>query len=143
MEMEVSGRLFNCARCLHQHVICSHCDRGNIYCSSECASATRKERQKLSGQRYQDGFRGRQKHAARQARYRTRQKEKVTHQGSPRNCPDDLLLLSPEGQSAVTGTVTEKTIFCSFCRKSLSSALRITFLQRQVSRIWPAFPSGP
>jgi len=29
--MQSSARLFNCARCRRQVVICSHCDRGNIY----------------------------------------------------------------------------------------------------------------
>lgn len=36
-----------------------------------------------AGKKYQRSFWGRYKHAARQARYRHRQKQKVTHQGPP------------------------------------------------------------
>jgi len=41
--MQSSARLFNCARCRRQVVICSHCDRGNIYCSKRCSQTARRE----------------------------------------------------------------------------------------------------
>ena len=37
--MQSSARLFNCARCRRQVVICSHCDRGNRYCGKRCAQS--------------------------------------------------------------------------------------------------------
>ena len=79
--MEPSVRLYNCARCHHQVIICSPCDRGNIYCAGPCAQAARKASLKAAGKRYQRSCRGRLKHAERQRRYRARRK-KVTHQDS-------------------------------------------------------------
>jgi len=39
--MQSSGRLFLCVCCRAQVVICSHCDRGQIYCAADCAQAAR------------------------------------------------------------------------------------------------------
>ena len=41
--MQSSARLFNCARCRCQVVICSHCDRGNLYCGKRCSQAARRQ----------------------------------------------------------------------------------------------------
>ena len=41
--MQSSARLFNCARCRCQVVICSHCDRGNIYCGKRCSQTARRQ----------------------------------------------------------------------------------------------------
>jgi hypothetical protein len=41
--MDTDARLFNCARCHRQVVICSRCDRGNLYCGSQCAQSARGE----------------------------------------------------------------------------------------------------
>ena len=41
-----TARLFNCARCGDQVVICSCCDRGHCYCQG-CALAARQEREDL------------------------------------------------------------------------------------------------
>jgi hypothetical protein len=80
--MEPTARLFNCARCRRQVMLCSHCDRGNLYCGRGCAQQARRESLSAAGQRYQRSRRGRFCHAERQRRYRARQ-QKVTHQGSP------------------------------------------------------------
>ena len=65
--------------------ICSHCDRGNIYCGPACASAVRDEYKLTAAVAYQQTLTGKMNHAARQATYRRRQKEKgrrkVTRQG--------------------------------------------------------------
>ena len=76
-----AARLFVCARCRLPVVVCSHCDRGQIYCAGTCAQEARQQAQRAAGQRYQTSRCGRLKHAARTSRYRTRQKI-VTHQGS-------------------------------------------------------------
>ena len=34
--MDAPGRLFLCARCRVQVVLCSHCDRGNRHCGRLC-----------------------------------------------------------------------------------------------------------
>jgi len=37
------ARLFLCARCQHQVVICSRCDRGQWYCAALCSGLARRE----------------------------------------------------------------------------------------------------
>ncbi len=87
---ETPARFFLCARCHEQVLICSCCDRGQIYCASGCAREARRHAQRAAGRRYQTSRRGRIAHALRARRYRHRQKN-VTHQGSPPAPPDDLL----------------------------------------------------
>jgi hypothetical protein len=70
-----TARRYLCARCRTQVLICSCCDRGNIYCNGGCAEAARRTKQRVAGQRYQDTSRGRRNHAARAERYRARQKK--------------------------------------------------------------------
>jgi len=76
-----SFRLFSCARCHKQVLICSKCDYGNIYCSKSCALERRRESNRQASRRYQSRPPGARNHARRQGAYRARQK-KVTHQGS-------------------------------------------------------------
>lgn len=90
--MARSARLFLCARCRKQVLLCSHCDHGQRYCSRACSSASRRGQRRQSSQRYQRSARGRLKHAARSADWRRRCRarhpsgalgaaNKVTHQG--------------------------------------------------------------
>ena len=101
--MPHSARLFLCARCRDQVLLCSHCDRGQLYCGRACSFASRHERRRQSAQRYQSSRGGRLKHAARSAFWRTRRRslrqasaagaiDKVTHQGCLRLGTDALLL---------------------------------------------------
>lgn len=77
------GRQFSCWRCGKLVVLCRPCDHGNRYCGAACALATRAEKRREAARRYQATPAGRQRHAARQAGYRKRRREKVvTHQGS-------------------------------------------------------------
>ena len=85
---DASARLFVCVRCRAQVLICSCCDRGQIYCAGSCAREARYQAQRAAGRRYQASRRGRVCHAARASRYRARQKN-VTHQGSPPSRRDD------------------------------------------------------
>jgi len=87
------ARLFLCVRCKAQVLVCSHCDRGQIYCAQDCAQTARRDAQRAAGRRYQASRRGRVNHAARAGRYRSRQ-NKVTHQGSPPQPADDLVMAS-------------------------------------------------
>jgi len=93
--MACSARVYLCARCRCQVLICSHCDRGQRYCAGGCAGAARRESLQGAGQRYQGSRRGRHRHAERQRRYRQRQREKVTHQGSPGAGADGSLAVRP------------------------------------------------
>ena len=79
---EDSYRLYSCVRCGCQVCVCRACDRGNQYCASSCARVRRRESLRRAGQRYQRTRRGAHRHAVRQRRWRERQGQIVTHQGS-------------------------------------------------------------
>ena len=121
------ARIFNCARCWCQTIICTHCDRGNIYCGSICARESRTKNHRISNQIYQKTFRGKQKHALRQSHYRQRQKEKakkVTDMGSANTPLHDLL---PTATNENKKTISEK-MHCHFCGKNVSRYLRNDYL---------------
>ncbi|MDR3544013.1 MAG: hypothetical protein P4L69_24120 [Desulfosporosinus sp.] len=151
--MGKDARLFNCACCHQQTMICSCCDRGNIYCGSECSQSVRKDLARAAGRRYQNTHRGKLKHAARQRRYRQRQKEskatqgkKVTHQGSPTPIANDLL--SPELSKPAMDSMTETTpqIRCHFCHSRCSDFVRLGFMQgrtRVQTQNKTSWPLGP
>ena len=80
--MDGSYRIFNCARCAKQTILCRYCDHGNIYCSAICAQQQRALSLKRSARKYQKTLKGKHQHAERQLKYRQRQaSKKVTHQG--------------------------------------------------------------
>lgn len=147
------ARLFNCVRCHQQTLICSCCDRGNIYCSAKCSQAARKGSVLAAGRRYQNSLKGRLKHAARQRRYRERKKEctylkneKVTHQGSPIPSANDLL--PPECDKPAIGALSTQMNQnrCHFCHKHCSDFVRLGFLQSRASlqtQRKTSWPLGP
>ena len=80
-----TGRLFLCARCQAQVLVCSRCDRGQRYCANGCANITRRSRQREASNRYQQSRAGRHKHAARTHQWRKRRAAAakiVTHHSS-------------------------------------------------------------
>jgi hypothetical protein len=129
--MELSARLYNCVRCHIQVIICSPCDRNNIYCGSTCSRAARQTSCKMASKRYQKTHRGRLKNAERQRRYRRHQKNKVTHHSSPVLPPHVVL----PGQSyeriseALSGHY-----HCHFCGKPCSPLFRSDYLRHSWSR---------
>ena len=82
MPTDHPGRVYACARCQREVLVCSGCDRGQRYCSVACRRQARRECLLVAGRRYQSGRAGRFAHARRACRYRRRQKI-VTHQASP------------------------------------------------------------
>lgn len=130
--MENTARFFNCARCRCQVVICSRCDRGNIYCP-QCSQDARRTSLHAAGRRYQRTRRGRHTHAERQRRYRSR-REKVTHQGS--SCPAPSASLTTgsgdsAGQPKSVVKEQEACFRCSFCGCRCSTLVRQDFLHRR------------
>lgn len=115
--MEDSTRFFECARCRVQVVICSRCDRGQIYCSSDCSQIIRRTCVNEAGRRYQRSRRGRFAHADRSRRYRERQK--VTHQALPATIPDDSLpadsAVAASWQLSHAESSTLRKADCHFC----------------------------
>ena len=100
------ARRFLCARCRAPTLVCSRCDRGQIYCAAGCAALVRLQSQRDAGRRYQGSLRGRFRHAARTRRWRERQAllsvsqgssvarsttQSVTHQGSLLSASDAVL----------------------------------------------------
>jgi hypothetical protein len=140
----VSCRLFLCARCRCQVLICRQCDRGQRYCSGTCAQEARRIQQRDARRRYQGTPRGRAMHAARSRRYRARGRC-VTDQ-CPANDRKSVTLL----QSRVDGTLSEPSSgrksplqwLCHHCRRSASQFVRLSPLRprrgrrknRQISR---------
>lgn len=92
--MDRPARLYLCARCREQVILCSRCDRGNRYCGQACRHQAREQARRESAQRYQRSWRGRVRHAQRSRRWRQRRAardavgtagldaQNVTHQGS-------------------------------------------------------------
>lgn len=130
--MDDDARLFNCARCQQQVLICSNCDHGNIYCGPACSKAARAQSLKEARQRYQQSRKGKFRHADQQRRYRKRQKIKikiVMDHASPLPHVHDVLLRSDEIAAPVLIGA------CHFCGRLCSSLWRIGFLRRHVRKI--------
>lgn len=132
---EATGRLYLCARCRAQVVICKTCDRGQRFCTRECARSTRRERVLEAGRRYQDSRRGRTAHALRQARYRDR-RQKVTHQCSPAPLANDVLQSSSNDvtiavENVAESAATSRAFQCAHCGRSLSPFVRHDFVRRR------------
>jgi hypothetical protein len=134
-----SARLFMCAGCHAQALICSCCDRGQIYCAGACAAQARQRARRDAGRRYQTSRRGRLAHAERSRRYRARCKN-VTHHGSPSSPPDDLLSSgSPaiaSDAAALVGRARQPYSRCDWCGRRCPDLVRQGFLRRRGSRRW-------
>lgn len=132
-----SARFFLCVGCRAQSLICSCCDRGQIYCAGDCGPHARRRRQRAAGARYQASRRGRLAHAERARRYRARCKF-VTHQGSPAP-PDDDLLASGSPTIASDATTSDVVSWrpashCHWCGQRCSDLVRQGFLRRRTRR---------
>ena len=141
------ARLFVCARCRCQVLICTRCDRGQFYCGARCSAAARRASVRAAGQRYQRTRRGRHCHAERQRRYRARCaqnscSEEVTHQGSA--LMRRAATLAPHEQAASDEAVTpsNKPIVqhhCHFCGCPVSLCVRLGWVRTRTRRSF-SFP---
>jgi hypothetical protein len=126
------ARLLNCALCHRQAIICSCCDRGNVYCGYACSEVARKTSIRVANKRYQNTYRGKLNHAAAQKRYVARLKirtQKVTDHSSQR--PSNILLIAMLLISAknVADPQNYADIYCYFCGQPCSVFLRRDFLR--------------
>jgi hypothetical protein len=156
---DTPARLFLCACCRSQVVVCSHCDRGQHYCADGCSSLNRKRLQREAGRRYQGSLRGRHKHAQRMRRLRDRrraQANKVTHQGSLGTGADDVLTASqtteplclslpcialrvPASASTFARTSALALCRCRFCGVQVLPLVRPGYLRRgRGAEPWPS-----
>ena len=133
-----SGRLFLCARCREQAIVCRCCDRGQIYCSAECAQQARQEAQHAAARRYAGSSRGKRRGADRSRRYRGRQREIVTHQGSPASPTGDLLaadaMAMPRDDAFPAEPPGRSMTHCHWCGHPCLPLLRQGFLRRRDRR---------
>jgi hypothetical protein len=152
--MERPARLFLCAGCRVQVVLCSHCDRGNLYCSRPCWRLSRDAARRDAAHRYQSSWRGRLAHAERSRRWRQRHAarsagdghgvegaENVTHQGSQpgvaaaplaawthdttSSSPDATTIVAPGEQD----TAPAAPWTCCRCTVALPACVRQGFLR--------------
>ena len=145
--VESVGRMFLCARCREHTVLCSRCDRGQIYCGQSCSSAARVEAQRAAGQRYQSSGIGRINHVERTRRWRLRQHQQrvpgaqeddfVTHQGSPQAPTAEPVLsssLSAGAEPVATVEAAQTQWFCPECSAALHPWVRLGFINRRRAR---------
>ena len=130
-----SDRLFHCVRCHTQVLICRRCDRGQTHCSSTCSKESRRESLRQAGRRYQQTRQGQMKRADRMRGYRAREKQKVTHHGSPPGEVGALLPVDTLPPKVIRVVVTRMDYRCHFCRQPCSDWLRRNFIKRRGSGV--------
>lgn len=147
---EHPARFYLCARCRKAVLLCSFCDRGQIYCGRECSKSARKSAQSEAARRYQSSRRGRTAHAARARNWRNRQRQCasascsldpdaqkiVTHQGSQYRGADVSLTAcetqTPTTYSQASAVGLDGTACCRGCGKPLQTWVRQGFLRRSI-----------
>lgn len=132
---EAYCRMFLCARCRSQVLVCSRCDRGQIYCVGTCAQEARRDHQREARRRYQATPRGRAMHAARNRRYRARGRY-VTDQGLDNEHRAGSLLASDVDGALSQPTSGAKLLpwLCHHCRHSASALVRVSALRPRHDR---------
>jgi hypothetical protein len=134
-----STRIFNCASCYLQVLVCRACDRGQLYCKP-CSKITRQQAIREAKKRYQQTRKGRLKHADRQKRYMLKKQlqQKMTYTGSPQQAPHDSLLLVVE-QTAEESSAKR---VCHFCGSVCGPWLRHDFLSTSLTKAPSCLRSG-
>jgi hypothetical protein len=133
--MDQPARLYLCARCRVQVVLCSRCDRGNRYCGWACSRQARQEARRQAAQRYQRSWRGRITHAQRSRRWRQRRAargaadgtgddtDNVTHQGSRPGVGSAVLVAWTHHSSTVEPADTAESAESAQSARSAQSIL--------------------
>ena len=146
--MPLSARFFLCARCRCQVYICRQCDTGQVYCSGECSSQARRERQREANQRYSRSRRARVLSSERQRRHRSRhgahKSIEVTDQTStraPTRSPSKPISLSASRARCLPALSRPAgEVICHFCTCICSKRVRLDFLSPGQRRHGPFDP---
>jgi hypothetical protein len=134
------GRMFACALCQREVLLCSGCDRGQRYCSVGCQQQARRACLRKAGRRYQDSRAGRFAHARRARRYRQRQKI-VTHQASQAAPLPTTVVVEPVlAEVALASAVTVPAWHCWGCGGVCRPEVRRGFLRH--GRVPEVAPQG-
>ena len=132
-----SARLFVCAGCRAQSLICSCCDRGQMLLCRRLRRASPASRAACCRAALSDQPSGRLAHADRTRRYRARCKN-VTHHGSPAPPLDDLLPPSSPAIASDAAIPAERprhaTSHCHWCGRRCPEFVRREFLRRRLDR---------
>ena len=82
-EVVLRQRFCHVGECRAMFFLCTHCDRGQRYCSRACSRQARLRQHRSANRRYQQSPEGRLDHRDRQQQYRERRcRARVTDQGS-------------------------------------------------------------
>ncbi len=128
--MQTSSRLYHCCRCHVQVIICCPCDRGQRYCTQGCSLSARKDSLKRAGKKYQTSRKGRFNNAARQQRFRQRQKQKVTQQCSLQIPPHGVLHNKKNWlHKRKKRTINQISLHCDHCGSLCGPFLRSDYLK--------------
>ena len=107
--------------------ICTHCDRGQCYCSPACRTEARRRQHRAANRRYQQSLEGRLDHRDRQQQYRERRcRPRVTDQSSlsvispaPFGCGETItpsvVVPLPSGPPERLEKRTDLWLHCSIC----------------------------
>ena len=166
VRMDQPARLYLCARCRVQVILCSRCDRGNRYCGRACSHQAREDARRHTAQRYQCSWRGRIAHAKRAQRWRRRRAERdaaratggdahnVTHQGSRPGVASAPLAAWTSDSTSIDVADTAAAITapsgpqelgiarlasgwrCRRCGQQQPAALRLGFVRHGVPHRW-------
>jgi hypothetical protein len=131
-----SSRMFLCARCRCQVLVCRRCDRGHTYCFGTCAEDSRRERQREARRRYQATPRGRSMHTERNRRYRARQRC-VMDQGLAKMQGERQSPRLAVAAASVPSTSPSKKWLCHRCGGPVSQFLRRSALRPRIQRSRP------
>jgi hypothetical protein len=140
-------RRFLCAQCRVAVLLCTACDRGQRYCSVQCARSARRQSQRESDRRYQSSQRGHLNHAERSRRYRQRCRSVTEHSSvvppkhSVRSTTSDVSMPSSDEKTATTlasaSTPDERSssqrVKCHFCHRRYDPWVRHAPLRRRIS----------
>lgn len=120
--------------------VCSSCDVGRIYCGPGCGDAARAQGLREAGARYRRFPAARLKAAARQAAFRERRAEKVTHQAPPE--PPPAANLEPAVAITYGTPAPAGGIVCCRCgAASPRGFVRTGFMRARGRRLFPGFGS--
>lgn len=144
--MQESIRRFLCAGCRVEVYICTHCDRGQCYCTDGCARAARRRSQREANRRHQSSLGGRLRHAERARRYRSRRKNVTDHGSLPIAAHGELDMSAAEAKSRPSAVQSKPndpaalttadrsdagSVRCSFCCRWCEPWIRHAPLRRR------------